>query len=67
MVRLGRLVVVDDKLHELEGELCDLNYTTYLIRTDSGSAAVKSQLRGKIFVTRDDARLPRVWCPAITA
>ena len=40
MVRLGRLVVVDDRLLKLEAELCQLNYTTCVIDTKSASAAV---------------------------
>ena len=59
MVRLGRLVVVDDRLLKLEAELCQLNYTTCLIDTKSASAAVKAEVRSKILVTRNGARFAK--------
>ena len=59
MVRLGRLVVVDDRLLKLEAELCQLNYTTCLIDTKAASAAVKAEIRSKILVTRNGARFAR--------
>ena len=59
MVRLGRLVVVDDRLRKLEAELCQLNYTTCVIGTKSASASVKSELRSKILVTRNGAKFAK--------
>ena len=59
MVRLGRIVVVDDRLLKLEGELCQLNYTTCLIDTKSARAVLKAELRSKILVTRNGAKFAK--------
>ena len=59
MVRLGRLVVVDDRLLKLEAELCQLNYATCVIDTKSASAVLKAELRSKILVTRNGAKFAK--------
>ena len=53
MGRGARILVLDENLSDLDGELAELNYTTKTVEPGLSDLEIKRALRSRVFITRN--------------
>ena len=58
--RAGRILVIDERLEELDGELADMGYTVVGVSYGATVERIKQELGGRVLITRNGGQ--RTFC-----